>query len=149
MPEELSQLMDHMRWADSVVWKAVLATSGAAEDERIRQLLHHVHSVQWAYLQLFRDEPVELPEPAEFPRLHALRRWGEEGHAELDRFASEVGPDELGREIEFPWAERLVEDLGSVHPVDVGQALLQVTSHSTAPRGQITARIRELGGEPP
>lgn len=149
IPTELDQLVHHMEWADAVVWQAALATPGARADERVRELLHHVHAVQWAYLQLLRSEDVEVPDVADFDSLDAVRPWGRRGHVELATFVEELEPAELDRKIVFPWAERLAERLHEVHPTDVRQSLLQVTSHSTYHRGQINTRLRQVGGEPP
>lgn len=146
---ELSQLLDHMRWADAVVWEAALTTPDAEEDERLRLLFHHVHSVQWAYLHLFREQPVELPDLETFSQMSSIRRWGEEGHDELRALKTTLRPEDLDRTIDFPWAEQLMDTYDRVHPVDLRQGLVQLTSHSTYHRGQINARIRELGGEPP
>ena len=147
--EELRELLAHMRWADAVVWTEVLAVSEAADDTRLRELLHHVHSVQRAYLHVFRGEPVDLPKPTDFESLDALAGWGRECHDALEDFVDTVGPRELERELRFPWAERLAARFGTVHPATVRQGLHQIASHSTYHRGQINARIRELEGEPP
>lgn len=65
--EELQELLNHTRWADAVIWTEVLAVPGAEEDTRIRQLLHHVHSVQRAYLQVFHLDPGDLETEVRFP----------------------------------------------------------------------------------
>lgn len=67
--KELRQLLDHMRWADAVIWTEALDVVAAEEDSRIRQLLHHVHEVQRAYLHVFREQPLDLPELAKFEAL--------------------------------------------------------------------------------
>ncbi len=149
VPTELDQLVRHMEWADAVVWGAALAAAAAPEDTRIRKLLHHVHSVQWAYLQLLRVEEVEVPDLDTFDGLEAMRVWGRRCHTELAAFIAGLEPAELDREIAFPWAEQLATRLDSVHPTDVRQSLLQITSHSTYHRGQINTRIRQIGGIPP
>jgi uncharacterized damage-inducible protein DinB len=149
MTDHLLQLMRHMAWADSLMWRAVRASPAANEDERMRNLLYHMHSVHWAYLQLLRSEPLEIPEPTAFADLGAIERWARDYYAALLQFTPNVDQAALSREIRFPWAQQLVERYGEVQPADLGQALLQVALHTTYHRGQIATRIRELGGTPP
>lgn len=149
IPIELDQLVRHMEWADATLWRAALALPATRDDARIRALLHHVHACQWAYLQLMRADEVDLPELEDFEDVASMRSWGRQYHVELGRFVTRLDPAELDRAVELPWAEELADRLGPIHPPDVRQSLLQVTSHSTYHRGQINTRIREVGGEPP
>jgi uncharacterized damage-inducible protein DinB len=146
---ELRQLLGHMEWADAVVWQAVLPLEAAREDQRVRHLLHHAHTVQRAYLQLWRGEELDVRELDSFAGLPTLCRWARAYYDELPRFVATLDAEGLHRHVRFPWAESLVERFGEAHPTDVCQAILQVTSHSTYHRGQVNTRIRELGGEPP
>lgn len=146
---ELDQLLRHMSWADALVWAEVMDLSDAGADSRAAELLHHVHSVQRVYLQLFQGQEVEIPELASFESPAALMSWGRDCHADLEEFTRDLDPEALTREITFPWAEELVGKFGQVHPTDVRQGLLQLASHSAYHRGQINTRIREIGGEPP
>ena len=146
---ELRQLLDHMAWADALVWGAVLEHTGAERDERLLQLLHHVHEVQLAYTQLIRGETVDVPELASFDSLKALTFWGRSCHAALHELADGLGAERLDALLEIPWADQLVSRYGSARPTTVRQGLLQLASHSAYHRGQINARIRALGGEPP
>lgn len=54
-----------------------------------------------------------------------------------------------GREVRFPWADQLVARFGAAQPATLSESVLQVALHSTYHRGQINARLRELGGDPP
>ncbi|MFW6199336.1 MAG: DinB family protein [Gemmatimonadota bacterium] len=147
--DELRELLDHMTWADAVVWTEVLDLPSAEADPRIGQLLHHVHAVQRAYLQVIREDPVDLLDLEDFESLDALAAWGRASHEDLDDLVGDLGPGDLEREVRFPWAEHLAARFGSVHPTTVRQGLHQIVSHSTYHRGQINTRIRELDGEPP
>jgi len=149
IPIELDQLVRHMAWADATLWDAALALPATREDARIRALLHHIHACQWAYLLLMRAEEVTLPELEDFEDAASLRSWGKQYHGELDRFVSALDPADLDRLVQLPWAGQLADRLGTIHPPDVRQSFLQVTSHSTYHRGQINTRIRQVGGEPP
>lgn len=146
---DLRELLLHLFWADALVWRRVLDLPEAGDDRRLTGLLHHVHSVQLAYVQLLRDEAVDLPEESSFGSLEALMRWGLECHRRLEAVMGAIEEPDLEKEVTFPWAEQLAGRYGRVHPTTVRQALLQLGSHSTYHRGQINTRIRELGGEPP
>lgn len=149
VPMELRQLMRHMEWADARVWNAVLAHPGSESDEPTRERLMHVHAVQWAYLQIWRGGPLDLPEPSSFADLAAVHAWGRGYHAAAAGFMESLDPATLGREVHFPWAEHLAREFGTVHPATLSQTILQITSHSTYHRGQVNTRLREIGGEPP
>lgn len=140
-------LLDQGEWADAVTWKAVLATG--AEDAELREKLHHVHVVQWVYLQLWRDQAPAPRALDGFSDLAALRDWVREYYRELPGFLAGVSDADLGREIRIPWADRLVERYGQARTTTLCETLLQVALHGTYHRGQVNRRVRELGGEPP
>jgi uncharacterized damage-inducible protein DinB len=146
---ELAQILEHMEWADATVWKSVLATPACADDTRIRDLLIHTHAVQWAYLQLWRGEVPTLPSPDDFKDLAAVASWSREYHAALGPLVATFGEARLEQAIEFPWAAALTKRFGVVHPTTIRQSILQIGLHTAYHRGQINARLRELGGEPP
>ncbi len=145
----LQDLFRHMEWADAVVWAEVLRRPETASDGRLRELLYHVHTVQWVYLQLWRGETIGVPEVESFDDLAAVRNWGRGVHRRLPELLGGLEAEALGRTVELPWADQLVERYGKVEPVSLEETLLQVALHSTYHRGQVTARLRELGGEPP
>jgi uncharacterized damage-inducible protein DinB len=146
----MKDLLDHLRWADAEVWKAVLDCEAAGADDRLVAWLYHVHVVQHAFPKVWRGEPMELPEPSDFAELAALEAWAREGHDDLRTYLLGLTKTELGRELSIPWSARLEEKWKRpIDPVTLGESVLQVAMHSTHHRGQIAARLRELGGEPP
>ena len=52
----------HMEWADAAMWKALLGVPSLSRDPGMQARVHHFHSTQTTYLQLFRGLPVEIPE---------------------------------------------------------------------------------------
>lgn len=150
IPNDLTDLIGHMEWADATVWTAVLELPPAERgDPRLRELLCHVHAVQWAYLQLWRREAVEVLEPSDFGQLREIRVWGRSYYAELAATVGTLDEQALERTVTFPWAADLQGRYGEVHPTSLRQSVLQIASHSTYHRGQINTEIRRLGGEPP
>ena len=50
----------------------------------------------------------------------------------------------------MPWVKSFEAQLGRTFSTPtLGETMFQVTSHSTYHRGQVNARLREIGGEPP
>jgi uncharacterized damage-inducible protein DinB len=60
-----------------------------------------------------------------------------------------VAESSLNREVEFPWAERLVERFGGARAATWSESVLQVVMHSSYHRGQVVRRLRELGSAVP
>jgi uncharacterized damage-inducible protein DinB len=145
----LQQLMRHMEWADATVWKSVLAWPPAGSDPRIRDCLIHWHGVQWAYLQIWRDESPELPEASSFEDLAAVRAWAREYYRQRAELGDWLNEAALERPVHFPWAEQLADRFGGPAPATLADTILQITSHTTYHRGQVNMRLRELEAEPP
>jgi uncharacterized damage-inducible protein DinB len=146
---ELQETLDHLEWADAEILGAVLALPGASHDKRLRSLLIHIHEVQWAYLQLWRGEPVVIPERETFTDLVSVSRWAQDYHTQRRRFVSEILSADLDGHIAFPWADRLSARFGRVCPTTLRQSMVQIGLHSAYHRGQVATRLRELGAEPP
>jgi uncharacterized damage-inducible protein DinB len=119
------------------------------EDDELRARLHHLHMVQWAYLHIWRSEPARPRELGTFPTLAAVRGWAREGYRELAAYLASVPGGDVGREVRFPWAERIVQRYGRVQPTRWDESVLQVAMHGAHHRGQVARRLRELDVEPP
>ncbi len=149
LPGELQELVRHMEWADALVWSSVLTLPQAHSDSRIRELLHHLHAVQWAYLQIWRDEPLDMPDISTFGDVAAIHAWGHEYYGQVPEYLDRLDAEALQRQVQFPWAEQLVERWGKANPATLAETILQITSHTTYHRAQVNTRLRELGAEPP
>jgi uncharacterized damage-inducible protein DinB len=154
MSENLShlhKLVDHMEWADAEVWRAVLANEAARHDARLRNLLTHLHVVQRLFLMLWTKQQFDSSgTPPEFPGLSELRTWAVTYYPEAHRFLEGLDESRLPEEVFMPWLKTLESQLGRPLAMPtLGETVLQVSSHSTYHRGQVNARLRDLGGEPP
>lgn len=138
-----------MEWADAQIWRAALALPEAMSDADLRGRLYHAHVVQWAYLQIWRGEPLDYREESSFADLAAIEAWVRDYYRALAEYLDAVDVEAWEREIEFPWAEQLVERFGSARTATFAETVDQVVSHTTYHRGQINTRLRELDGEPP
>ena len=144
------ELFQHLRWADDKVWQAVLALPEAEDDSRLRFLLHHIHVVQHIWLQVWTGQPVEFPEESSFESLEAIREWGTSFHEAVGPWLREVDEARLGEAVDLPFEERVTQQLGQPPEAStISDTLYQVALHSLHHRAQVTARLRELGGEPP
>lgn len=140
-------LLGHAEWADALIWKAAL---GEAEtDGEVRGKLHHLHVVQWAYLHIWRGEPIKPRELESFPTTSAVREWAREYYYELSPYLASVSEPDTAREVRFPWADQLVRRFGQAHAATWAESVVQVAMHSSYHRGQVARRLRELGVESP
>jgi uncharacterized damage-inducible protein DinB len=138
-----------MEWADALVWNSVLALPEARADAAMRERLHHLHLVHWAYLHIWRGDPLDMPDVSSFEDLDAMCAWVREYYLQSAGYLATLDAEALERQVHFPWADGLVERFGRAEPATLAESIIQVTYHTTYHRGQINTRLRELGGEPP
>jgi uncharacterized damage-inducible protein DinB len=138
-------LYKHMRWADGVIWKAV----GSTDDPRVRDLLAHLHMTERAFLKTWRGEQFERD--LEIETIPQILAWATKTLDEIAAFIDTVDFDDIDRPMIMPWAKRFAERSGLPGAADTTfrDTLLQLPMHSTYHRGQINARLRELGVDPP
>ena len=145
------QLLRHMEWADSEVWRAVLAHEPAGRDGRLRDLLTHLHLVQRLFLVVWQKQPIDPSRGRpEFATAADLHDWARTYYSDANRFLDGVDPQALTAGVSMPWVKSFEAQLGrTLSTPTLGERIFQVTSHSTYHRGQVNARLREVGGEPP
>ena len=139
-----------MEWADRRVWASAESAPLTGGDAKIHRFLFHLHLVQRAFLEVWEGRRLELPKPAQFPDLAALRAWSGTYYDEVGPYLERLDPERLDQPLRMPWVAEFERQMGQafLNPT-LGETLFQVTSHSTYHRGQVNARLRELGGEPP
>lgn len=148
-PNTISDLYRHMEWADATMWAAVLTAQNGLSDARLRDYLYHLHLVQHAFLRAWRGEPLDTPYPT-FDNAQALMSWAHGYHAEAQAYVAGFSEQELDHPMSVAWASMVERYIGRPPAVTtVGETALQVALHSTYHRGQINARLREVGGTPP
>ena len=146
---EFRELVTHMTWADGQTWKAVRATPAAGSDERLKWLLHHSHLVQSIYLQAWRGDAFQLTEVSSYPDLASIEEWTRPYYPLVAAFAETADESTFHQPVNFPWSAMIAEKFGQVLPATLSESVFQVFLHTAYHRGQISTRIRELGGEPP
>lgn len=146
---DLNDLYRHMEWADASVWRAVMSSDAARADAKLREWSYHVHMVQRAFLRVWQGETRYRPFP-EFEDVESLIDWARSYYPGLFAQLKSWTDEDLAKPLNVPWASRLTKPLGrEPENTTLGQTAQQVAMHSLYHRGQINARLRELGGEPP
>jgi uncharacterized damage-inducible protein DinB len=147
--ELLRELYAFTAWADSTVWKSVLACPASSDDGPLRDHLVHIHMVQHAFLSAWKGEPPEFRRSADFPDLPAIHEWARAYHESVRGFIDRLGTGSDEPMI-MPWVEQYQKHLGRTFAQSsLGETMFQVVSHSTYHRGQVNVRLRAIGGEPP
>jgi uncharacterized damage-inducible protein DinB len=144
---DLRDLYRHMEWADAQVWRAICASQDTLADQKLRELSYHLHLVQHAFLHAWRGE-----QPS-FPKLEESRdvmSWGCEYYPQMTTHFQTLTDERIAEKMQLPWAEIITRELGrDPARITIAEAMLQVPLHSQYHRGQINARLRTVGGEPP
>ena len=145
----LLDLYDHMAWADAAVWSALWACDEARQDAVILGTLSHLHAVQRTYPRVWRGLPWE--EPPHFEEISALLAWARSGHGEARTCLATLTDAQLGGPVADVWTQRWEQRMPgpSVGPVTIHDTVVQVPLHSLHHRGQVVARLDELGGAVP
>jgi uncharacterized damage-inducible protein DinB len=146
----LGDLARYMAWADATVWQAIMATPQATDDARTADTLYHLHLVQHIFLQAWSRTAFAVRQRHEFQKLDELSAWGQEARRGVLRFVEGTSAGDLEKPFRMPWAahfERSSRQPAGLHTL--GESMLQVFLHTQHHRGQVCARLREVGGEPP
>jgi uncharacterized damage-inducible protein DinB len=135
----------HQAWADAEHWRAIEGHPPAAQDEVIKNRLHHIHMVQRAFMWAVGDRATGLAvtNAGEFASLAELKAYARGSHESFDRFLAAVTEARLEERIAMPWFT------DPPLSITVTEALMQCAMHSHYHRGQNATRLRELAGEPP
>ena len=147
--EIIKDLFAHMQWADSTVWRVVLESEKALEDQKLRSLLYHLHVVQLAFLKVWRAESFAEPFP-QFSETSAVHNWSSGYYNDAWAYICGLTDSDLDLPQPLPWPELVAERIGrQPAAATIGQTAMQVAMHSTYHRGQVNAQLRQLGLEPP
>ena len=137
-----TDLFRHMEWADALTWHSVLATPPAVSDQTIRDRLHHIHLCQRAWLHIWLAQPVDPHDGASLGVI-SLAAWARQYHEEVARYLSGVRRSQLDVTVAVPGMDEAPRQPA------LWETFLQITAHTTYHRGQVSSRLREVGGEPP
>ncbi len=138
-----------MEWADAAGWLALLESEAARVDEKLKRYFYHLHLVQHAWLRAWRGESADAAFTT-FDDAESIRTWGLSYYAEIFPYLEGLTDAEIAKPMKLPWAELIEKQIGrKPAPITIAETMQQVALHSLYHRGQINARLREVGGEPP
>lgn len=137
----LEELFAHQEWADAEHWRAFEAHPPALADKAIRERLMHIHLVQHGFLWVATPQRAEFSfkKLEDFPSTADLKKYAQQGLAELNTLLLTTDQKRLEELIEVPWFKPTLT-------ISVRHALTQEAMHSHYHRGQNATRLRELGG---
>jgi uncharacterized damage-inducible protein DinB len=144
--QELSQ---HTEWADSVVFAAIIGNKAAEEDDLMLSRLRHIHLVQKVFLDVWQQKPIDPDETQSFD-VFEVAGFARRVHHNTIQFHKTLSPETLDAVVRLPWSKLVSDKLGfETDNPSLSQTIMQVFAHSAYHRGQVIARLRELGIEPP
>ncbi|MBI4913856.1 MAG: damage-inducible protein DinB [Acidobacteria bacterium] len=145
----LEELTRHMEWADSLVFLAIRGNPGAEQDEVLLGRLRHIHLVQKVFLDVWGNQPIS-PQETEALSASELLGFAKSVHGKIQQFQGSLSAGDLDKKTPLPWARQVSAQLGfEMADPSLGQTMLQVSAHSSYHRGQVNARLRDLGLVPP
>ncbi len=139
MPDTLSRMFDHVRWADERVHASLL--TAANPPSHTLDLLAHVVAAEHVWLTRIRGEK---PEIAVWPHL-SLSQCAELAKRNADEFSTLLGTLD-GNQLDNSITYR--NSAGAEFTSTIGDILTHVALHGAYHRGQIAAAVR-AGGDTP
>ena len=139
MSDHLRKLVDHLEWADAAALEALRTSNGS--DERALTIYSHVLGAEAVWLARLAGRASDVPV---WPvlSLEQAASLAARNAAELGTVVSSLGPEDLGREIDYRTSD------GRAFRSTIEDILLHVALHGSYHRGQIALLIRGGGGEP-
>ncbi|HLO66047.1 MAG TPA: DinB family protein [Holophaga sp.] len=138
--EHVKDMHDHMAWADAV-WFDTWGKSEAREDEDLRARVRHMADVEAGFLMVLEGREVDFGGERPLPTFEDLRAATRANHAAFAGILEGLDAPGLAREVTIPWFP------GPPCVITVDEALTQVAMHTQHHRGQLMARLKELGGK--
>jgi len=146
----LRDAFNHMHWADAKMYNRLLKMPALQKDERVMELLQHVHTVQYAFYYLWTGEPLRFPEKGDFKDLPALAGWASRYYPPARDFLAVMKEGDFGRRIHVPWSDYVEKQKGrKAQDATLPETIWQVAAHTTHHRAQVNTLIRAAGGQPP
>jgi uncharacterized damage-inducible protein DinB len=138
----LQDLIHHKGHANACLLKAIRQHAGAAQDQELRKLLHHIILADRFWLHLSLGRPFAREEESRIPdSLEVIAARYQETHAMESNWISQAREPDLARTVETPFLP--------ARSLSIAQAMMQVCMHSQGHRAQCATRLRLLGGAPP
>ncbi len=142
MLDILRDLVDHKNYANFALLNAIAQHETGSADPKLRRLLHHVILANRFWVALISNQEFNADNESTVPdSLQAVTALYRETGEYESRWISGIQELDLDRTVATPFLPD--------RTISLAQALVQVCLHSHGHRAQCTARLRDLGGEPP
>jgi uncharacterized damage-inducible protein DinB len=150
MTDDFAALYAYNRWADGRVLEAcrkLTPEQYVAEPlpgwSSVRSSIAHIAMVTDGWLRGVAQEPVEdFPTEADFPTVEAAERLLDRAYQTFNRVVPILTPEQLA-------TPRLFQGRGRSAILPPWAVLRHVVNHSTYHRGQVAAKLKRLGVDPP
>ena len=150
MISEIKDLVAHMVWADNEIWKEIFKLDTQKDIHEIHNLMLHIHSCQFAYHNIWNNQPLPNFDKIKFQSLHELYNWGIDLHKKNLDFINNLKEQNLDDTITLPWIKIFEDEFGKPpEKTNLKDTIHQVIMHSTYHRGQVNLKIRSLENKPP
>ncbi len=138
----LLDLFAHQAHADAVLSAAIRRHETAAQDKELRTLIHHILIAHrfWLLLMLKLEFDVEAETKLPGTMEEVVQQYQATQALEAKWLAS-LREADLACTVKSPYFPD--------RKITLSDALMQVAMHSHGHRAQCSARLRQLGGEPP
>src|SRR5579884_3981150 len=138
----IRELFQYQAHADTAILMAVRSHEWASRDRSIVTLFHHILVAHRFWIHLCEGAPFHVEAESVVPgSLEEIATLFERTQAQEFAWMDRLSDDDLERTLESPYLPG--------RKVTIRQGLTQVCLHSQWHRGQLAARLRALGGEPP
>jgi uncharacterized damage-inducible protein DinB len=145
--ETIRELYGYNRWANARIFEAVrpLTPEQFGRDlgssyPSVRDTLAHIVWAEWLWLQRWQGtSPTNVFEPADFPRSEALETRWLEVEADQGVFLAGLTSQRLASRV------RYVNLQGQPWEYPLWRQMYHLVNHSTYHRGQVAAKLRQLG----
>ena len=146
----LRDLHLHQEWADALMWRTIPEPRAGAPDPRLRDLLFHIHYTQYAFINLWNDQPREKLDSSRFATLIEIHEWARPQYPRIQAHLASLDEAALSAPLLIPWSRFYAERVGREPAMStVADNLMQLAAHSSYHRAQVNARLKELGIAPP
>jgi uncharacterized damage-inducible protein DinB len=147
---DLRTLVDYHYWARDRMYEALdpLTPEQAAADlggsfASIHDTVVHLYAAEQAWYSRWQGtSPAALLTGDQFPDLASVREAWREHETKMRAFLEELGESGISRVIEF----KLLSGQAAASPF--WQMLQHIVNHASYHRGQVTAKLRQLGAPP-
>ncbi len=139
MQHTLREMFGHQAWADAEMWRYIDATPAAQTNDKVLDLLNHIHAVQRFFLSAVQGEPLSRETLTKKMGLAELRESFRSFHEQAETHISKLRDGHLHDPVEVPWFKDFQPR--------VEECLTQLFMHTQHHRAQVISILSQLGAK--